>query len=294
MLLPTLEDSELVLSELVLLLLSASVRPSRTLKVRRYLRMSCLQVLLASVKASLWLSRVRLSHSLERRNADTLDTATYIDVCSICEGGVTTMTTTITTLHCGCTDTPMPTIPMTTMTKACGCGEGGAASSLIVTSPDTSAIASAAGSMPTITAPVLPTEPVASSGNGPAVAAAPGVGSVSGPLYSNGTAFTNGTAGIVAVASGAASGASAPAAGSGVGATLAQALNVPSMTNFVAASGAGIGGLTTVNASMTSVETVGLESIMPANGNVRSVVANIGTVLFVVIVALCIDITVVA
>ena len=186
----------------------------------------------------------------------------------------------------------MPTIPMTTTTKACRCGEGGVASSLVVTSPDTSAIASAAASMPIITAPVLPLAPGVDSDSGLGVAAGADVGSGSAPLYSNGTGLTNGTTGIFPAAPSVTNGASAPAATIDADATPAEALDVPSMTNSVAASGAGMGGITAVNASMTSVETVGLESIMPANGNVRLTMANIGWIFLVVMVALCIDVAV--
>src|SRR5205807_5353903 len=56
----------------------------------------------------------------------TLIVAVWTDVCDVCEHGLVTRTTTITTLHCECTLTPVPTVPMTTSVKACSiCGGDG-------------------------------------------------------------------------------------------------------------------------------------------------------------------------
>lgn len=75
----------------------------------------------------------------------------WVDVCDGCISGTTQLTTTITVVHCGCTETTgsegatgmvaPPSVPMTTTVKPCACGENGAASSMIITEPCSSAIA---------------------------------------------------------------------------------------------------------------------------------------------------------
>jgi len=63
---------------------------------------------------------VLTSKFIPTRSSACLDTdvstETWVDVC---ETGYTTKTATVTTTHCGCTETPAPTIPMKTITTTC-------------------------------------------------------------------------------------------------------------------------------------------------------------------------------
>jgi hypothetical protein len=190
--------------------------------------------------------------------------AVWIDVCDVCEHGLVTMTTTITTLHCGGTHTPVPTIPMTTSTKACAiCGEDGSRATVTITYPDTIAMASASrvASLPAAT--------------GLALAAGTIAGSGIGRNYGNTSLSTNGTAN--AGASGGASGKGTSGAGAtpasvagGVGGpTPARNGDAPFMTDSAAASGSfggpfvngGVGGVSTANAfALRLTETFMLES----------------------------------
>lgn len=179
------------------------------------------------------------------------------------------MTTTITTLHCGCTQTPLPTIPMTTTTKACSCGEDGAASSLTVTYPDTSAIASASASASASAANSVQGSAMVSTQKAAANAASltPATpnylsptllpASETTPKYSNSSALANGT-----IAAG------VPTAGSGMG-TAAPSGDVPLITNSFAGSAApaasGMEGYTTKNATVTAMATTDVES-KPSEG----------------------------
>lgn len=180
-----------------------------------------------------------------------LRVATWIDVCDECEHGLATMTTTITSLHCGCTDTPAPTIPMTTTTKTCAvCGEGGAAATIMITCPQTSAIAftAVATSSAAATGIVPITISVARGGAGR------NYGNVSVP------ASEAASSGIPGGAAGLASPASTKqlsVVGSGEGATPARSVDVPFMSsstpsshNFGATLLSGIGSPATLNASV--------------------------------------------
>ena len=207
--------------------------------------------------------------------SNTLIVAVWIDVCDVCEHGLVTMTTTITTLHCGCTHTPVPTVPMTTSIKACAiCGGDGSRTTVTVTYPDTSAMASASR-----VASLL-----AATGLAPASGAITGSGI--GRNYGNTSLLTNETAdtGVVGGAGGRVpSGASAtPASVTGNAlAGTARIGDVPLMTNSAAASGSFggplVGGISTVNASMARpTETFMLKSSSGAGValfNMRVVVA---------------------
>jgi hypothetical protein len=81
----------------------------------------------------------------------------WIEVCDVCEHGTTQLATTVTVMHCGCTQSialsgnivtvPPPRVPMTVTVEECACGEGGAASSTILTVPCSSAIEEASASV---------------------------------------------------------------------------------------------------------------------------------------------------
>ena len=178
--------------------------------------------------------------------------AVWIDVCDVCEHGLVTMTTTITTLHCGCTHTPVPTIPMTTSAKACAiCGEDGSRATVAITYPDTSAMASASRVASLLAA------------TGLAPAAGTIAGSGIGRNYGNDSLSTNGTANRGASGSAGGEGTSgagatpASIAGNVGGPTPARNGDALLMTNSAAASGSfggplvngGVGGVSTVNAS---------------------------------------------
>ena len=174
--------------------------------------------------------------------------AVWIDVCDACEHGLVTMTTTITTLHCGCTLTPVPTIPMTTSTKACAiCGEDGSQATVTITYPDTSAMASL-----TATGLVPAAGTIAGSGIGR------NYGNAS--LSTNGTANTGASGGAGGKGTSGAGATPASVAGNVGGPTPARNGDAPLMTNSAAASGSfsgplenggvgGVGGVSTVNAS---------------------------------------------
>ena len=195
----------------------------------------------------------------------TLIVAVWTDVCDVCEHGVVTMTTTITTLHCGCTLTPVPTIPMTTSVKACSiCGEDGSRATVTVTYPDTSAMASASrvASLP------------AATGLAPAVGAVAvsGIGrnygnTTSTSLPANGIANTGMAEGAGGRVSSGAGTTPASIAGTNVAGT-ARTGGTPLMTNSAAASDSfrgplvnGAGGVSTVNTSVAGpTETFMLKS----------------------------------
>jgi hypothetical protein len=192
----------------------------------------------------------------------TLIVAVWTDVCDVCEHGLVTMTTTITTLHCGCTLTPIPTIPMTTSVKACAiCGGDGSRATMTVTCPDTSAMASASR----VTS--LP----AATGLAPAAGAI--VGSGIGRNYGNTTSTslpTNGMTNTGVAGGRAPSGADtipASIAGTNIAGT-AQIGGAPLMTSSTAASGSfggplvsGASSVSAVNASVARpIETFMLKS----------------------------------
>lgn len=90
-------------------------------------------------------------YNITGTNTATVISTTYVDICPVCPGGLTTRATTITVPHCGCTasydaeqqttvSVPSPVVPMVTTTKACACGEAGAQSTITVTVPHTSSI----------------------------------------------------------------------------------------------------------------------------------------------------------
>lgn len=94
----------------------------------------------------------QVSYNVTGTNTATVISTTYIDICDVCPGGLTTSATTITVPHRGCTAScdnvlqtvmpvPSPSVPMTTTVKSCACGEQGAPSSITVTVPHTSSIA---------------------------------------------------------------------------------------------------------------------------------------------------------
>jgi len=93
----------------------------------------------------------QVSYNVTGTNTATVISTTYVDVCDVCPGGLTTKATTITVPHCGCTASydahlqstvpvASPSVPMVTTVKNCGCGHGGAQSSITVTVPCTSSI----------------------------------------------------------------------------------------------------------------------------------------------------------
>lgn len=105
------------------------------------------------------------SHSITLRPT-TIITTIFVDVCDVCEHGITTATTIITIMYCGCTESvdetgstvpvPVPSVPMTTTVKTCYCGEGNAPSTTEVTVPCTSQIEEMSSSMASILVTAAP------------------------------------------------------------------------------------------------------------------------------------------
>ena len=93
-----------------------------------------------------------ISYNITGTNTATVISTTYVDICNVCPGGLTTRSTTITVPHCGCTESydphlkttvavPSPAVPMITTIKSCGaCGYGGVQSTITITVPHSQSI----------------------------------------------------------------------------------------------------------------------------------------------------------
>ncbi len=136
-----------------------------------------------------------VSYNVTGTNTATVISTTYVDVCPICPGGLTTKSTTITVPHCGCTASydaylqttvavPSPSVPMVTTVKGCACGHQGEQSTITVTVPHTGSIQHLAAMVTHQIAPgaaasdgALASASAAASASAVAGSNAPGVGS---------------------------------------------------------------------------------------------------------------------
>ena len=208
--------------------------------------------------------------------------AVWIDVCDVCEHGLVTMTTTITTLHCGCTHTPVPTIPMTTSTKACAiCGEDGSRATVTITYPDTSAMASASRVASLLAATEL----------------APAAGTIAGSAISrnygnatNGMANTGASGGAGGKGTSGTGATPASVAGNVGSPTPARNGDAPLMTNSGGFGGplvnGGVGGVSTVNASAPRpTETFVLKSSNGAGATLFDMRGGVAAMLVAILLA---------
>lgn len=183
----------------------------------------------------------------------TAISTTFVNVCDICEHGMTTATTIITMMHCGCTESvndigstihvPPPSVPMTTTVKTCNCGIEKAPSTTEVTVPCTSQIEEMSSSMasmlvtaaPGVPAPAQdPSAQAIGEGNGsPAGGAAPAEGN--NPEAGN-SAPESSEGGEIASGNTPGEAGSSPNEGNnaGEGVTEARTAEVPEMTNSIA------------------------------------------------------------
>ncbi|KAK5955112.1 hypothetical protein OHC33_003791 [Knufia fluminis] len=164
----------------------------------------------------------QVSYNVTGTNTATVISTTYVGVCPVCPGGLTTRSTTITVPHCGCTASydahlqttvpvPSPSVPMITTVKDCACGHQGAQSTITVTVPHSSSIsqlaamvtqqgapgaAAGAGAMASASAAASASASAVAGSNAPAAAGGAGTGAGSNaPAVAAGSSNPSGVAG---------------------------------------------------------------------------------------------------